>query len=264
MFERMMLALVHAPALLMRSSAGKSATPAVWTTGTGSPGGRSTDQHRVVRRRRVHGRQTMLRWRPTCLWLLIRGLVFGIGLATAACDGPMTTDSVNGLATSPSPLGPLPAGGSSAGSSNMLARELVSFPLLKGMFTITTQAGAQLVGTYVGEMIDPIHGRTSMTLQLTFTDGTGEFDGASGTLEAKGSVDTDDGTFVLSSFQGVVSTTAAPSGVMFRATVSGTSSLSCSAAGRIVLTLRGQGTGARAGRVDAELSGEIGNTECVD
>jgi hypothetical protein len=174
----------------------------------------------------------------------------------------MTTDSVNALATSPSTS--LPAAGFSAGSSNVLARERVSFPLLNGTFTITTQGGAQLIGTYVGEMIAPIHGRTSVTLQLTVTDGTGEFDSASGALEAKGSVDADDGTFVLSSSPGVLSTTAEPSGVTFRATVSGTSSLSCSAAGRIVLTLRGQGTGARAGRIDAELSSEIGNTGCVD
>ena len=204
----------------------------------------------------------MTRWRPTCLRLLIRGLVFGIGLAAAACDGPMTTDSVNALPTSPSTF--LPAAGISAGSSNVLAREGVSFPLLNGMFTITTQGGAQLIGTYVGEIIAPIHGRTSVTLQLTVTDGTGEFDGASGSLEAKGSVDlADDGTFVLSSLRGVLPTTAEPSGIMFRTTVSGTTSLSCSSAGRIILTLRGQGTGGRVGRFDAELSGEIGNTGCV-
>jgi hypothetical protein len=206
----------------------------------------------------------MLR-RRVCLPIPHGVLVVVIGLAAAACDGPVTTDSVKASPTSPSGLGALPADSWIVRSSDLSLRERLSFPLLNGMFTITTRTGDRLTGTYVGEVTAPIPGRPTAMLTLEVTGGTGVFEGATGTLDAEGSgAFVGEGQFVLSSLHGVLSTTAEPAGFVFRATVVGTSALSCSAADRILLTLRGRATVARVGHVDVELSSEIGNTECFN
>ncbi len=192
-------------------------------------------------------------------------LVIAISLAAAAaCGGPGTTDSVNALPNSPSAVAPIPNAVLTGGSLEISVRAQSSFPLLNGTFVITTRSGDQLTASYVGAVTAPIAGRPTVTLEFVITGGSGVFQGASGTLQGKGSgAFTGAGDFVLPSVTGVLFTTANPAGSLFRATVVGTSALSCSAAHRMLLTLRGQGTVAGVGRVDAELIGEIGNTGCI-
>ena len=191
-------------------------------------------------------------------------LVIAISLAgAAACDGPVTTDSVNALPSSPSTLAPVRNAVLLGDSSEISIQAPSSFPLLNGTFVIATGSGDQLTASFVGAVTAPIPGRPTVTLNFVITGGSGVFQGASGTLQGEGSgAFTSEGDFVLHSVTGVLVTTADPAGSLFRATVVGTSALSCSAAHRILLTLRGQGTVAMVGRVVVEFIAEIGNTGC--
>ena len=191
--------------------------------------------------------------------------VWAASLVAMSCSGPTPRSSEQVLPTTPSPLvtGPVAAG--TDRSLPASAREAALFPFLNGTFVITTEAGDRLTGISSGHLAVPIPGRSTISVGLLATGGTGIFRGASGVVTGDGGGEFEVGNerhVVVSSITGVLQTAAVPAGFRFHITIEGTSILSCGRVTRIQLTIRGEGTIATVGRATALLTTELDNTYC--
>jgi hypothetical protein len=156
--------------------------------------------------------------------------------------------------------GTLQVDGESAGRDDPRARRN-TFELIDGTFTIAFAGGGSLIGTYTGTATSSLLGQTSAKLTFQVTGGTGTFADAGGQLQGSGT-----GAFIAEggfslSIRGKVGVpgTRHPTNVSVKAR--GTTTLSCSPAKRIAVTLNGEGTG-KSGSVMVLLKSEVTNTGC--
>ena len=186
-----------------------------------------------------------------------------VGLTASACGGALTEEgSASALFTTPTAAST--AAGVAESPSRTLAREVTTYTLVNGTFSIMTDHG-QVTGIYSGVVAVPTSGRPMVTMTLTITGGTKTFAGATGTLigDGKGAF-LSEGSFVLS-LEGVVRTSAVPSGTTLRTTMKGTATLAEACRNdRILSRLRGDGTIPTVGRARVELESEIVETECFE
>jgi hypothetical protein len=187
-----------------------------------------------------------------------------VGLSTAACSGTIPHHGTSALLTTPSPSTVAEGAGLAGATSAALGRDGVSFTLVNGTFTLTSE-DSELTGTYGGVVTAPTEGQSKVEMSLVVTGGSDSFAGATGTLvgDGRGAILVD-GRFVLS-LSGLVETAEEPSGFKFHATVAGTATLpfACSANGRRISRLEGEGTMATVGKVQTELESEILETDCL-
>jgi len=196
-----------------------------------------------------------------------RGMsVWAASLIAISCSGPAPLASDETLPTAPSPS---VTGMAAAGTDRSLPaspHEETLFSFVDGTFVITTDAGDSLTGLYFGHLAIPIPGRSTISIGLLATGGSGVFRGASGVITGDGGGEFEfgkEGHVVVSSATGILQTAAAPAGFKFQITIGGTSVLSCSASSRTQLTIRGDGSIATVGRARVLLTSEISNTFCV-
>ena len=141
-------------------------------------------------------------------------------------------------------------------------RDVLTFPLVNGSFTLTLSGSdgsvGTVTGTYSGEAVVPVPGtaRATLELHITQTSGLGSTITA---IEAEGTGSfVDEGNFALSLLL-TSSLTKSP----LRLTVRGTSRLSCSASDRILVTLHGTDSARGFLEITADLQHEVEQTECV-
>jgi hypothetical protein len=113
-------------------------------------------------------------------------------------------------------------------------------------------------GGYTGTAVVPSSGRASATLEMNVRRATGVASDVT-TLAADGSgvAFVGEGDFTLSL---KLSSEEATITIKLR----GTSTISCSAQQRIVITMRGTGSAPKLGDVEIELEHEVGNTFCFE
>ena len=193
-----------------------------------------------------------------------RALCVWAGLLTMSCSGHAEAPWSEALPTSPSAPASVNPGDidrslpAAAGSATL-------FAFTNGTFVLTTAAGDTLTGLSFGHLAFPAMGRTTISVELFATSGSGMFQGASGIVTGDGGGQFEFGKaghVVLSSLDGVVQTTAQPNGLRFHGTLGGTSELSCSASARTQLIIRGDGSVATIGRTTMLLTTELENTNC--
>jgi hypothetical protein len=179
-----------------------------------------------------------------------------VTITAAACGHPSpaapdaAASSKDAAPAAPSALAAAKKPGSPGGSTAM-------FPLEAGTFTIANRKGASISGVYSGETNEG-GGVSVTTLRLEVQKGTGNFAGASGVLEGKGTgAFTGEGGFALD-----VAGTLATDGKKrskFNATLHGDSRIGCDA-GRIVITLHADGPdGVRSA---GDMRHEVANAGC--
>jgi hypothetical protein len=180
---------------------------------------------------------------------------------SAACGGTASHEGTSAWPTTPSPA--ISAGPAAEETSRASVRDVVTFTLDNGAFRFMSQNG-ELTGIYRGFATAPTSGRPRVTMTLEVTGGSRALAGATGTLvgDGGGAVVTD-GDFVLS-VEGVLYTATAPSGLRFRTTVVGktTLPLTCSHRNRRISRLHGEGTIPTVGRAQVELESEIVEAHC--
>jgi hypothetical protein len=185
---------------------------------------------------------------PTLFLAIASGLVITVA-AGCSRSAPLSPDPVIGGAGADASASASPLGGG----------QTAQFPILEGAFTITEESGATLTGTYTGTASS--NGRKA-TLTVQVTGGTGAFQGATGALDGRGSgAFVGEGAFSLS-LSGTISTNAS-SRAQFRTSLDGTSSVSCSATGHIVVEQVAGGSGVKTGQLSAILRHEVGNAGCA-
>ncbi len=187
------------------------------------------------------------------------------GLTSGCRDGlPATPDRVDlssGASNNqPTATGARQAAGKSPGQDHPQARSN-TFELIDGTFTIAFADGGSLVGTYTGTAISNLLGQTSAKLALQVTGGTGEFTDAAGELRGSGrGAFIAEGGFSLT-VHGKVRVPGERHPTNVRVNARGTTTLSCSPARLIAVTLQGEGIGKR-GAVTVLLKSEVTNTGC--
>jgi hypothetical protein len=145
--------------------------------------------------------------------------------------------------------------------ASLNARSFDTFGLEAGVFTLTFSEG-QITGTYDGQAAVPSSGRANAVLDLEVTNGTGVFQGATGSLTGAGTgAFTGQGDFSLS-LDGLVSTTAQPGGFSLRLKIRG-SSVVAGVSQRIRPSLVGNGQAGRFGDLTGALSHDVGNAGCT-
>jgi len=190
--------------------------------------------------------------------------VLAATLVTMSCSGP--TPSEQAISIAPSPSVTAPAAADTDRSLPASPRDATTFPLENGTFVIRTAAGDSLTGIALGNLAIPVPGRSTISVGLLATGGSGIFSGASGILTGDGGGTFEvgnEGKITVSSATGVLQTNAQPAGFKFGITIGGTALLSCSASAKIQLTIRGEGSIASVGRASVLLISELGNTSCV-
>lgn len=176
-------------------------------------------------------------------------LVVVCGILAAACS-----DSPPLASTGPSPVAP----GTLETSTSL---EVAAFPLMSGSFAISNRTGDGFSGSYSGNAISNGALQTaSVTLQVS--RGSGAFAGATGqlVLDLSGAL-TGEGAFALSGAGELTLASGRRADVAL--SLRGTSTAGCSASQRILIAQSAVGTLRYAGRVDAQLTHEVGNTGCT-
>jgi hypothetical protein len=175
----------------------------------------------------------------------------------AACSSPLTPTDLTSIAERQST-----ASSSSDAPLASNRRTVASYPLENGVFTITFRTAdgtsGTISGTYTGQAVVGMSGNTAASLDFHISQTTGAGSLITG-LDGGGSgAFGEAGDFTLALRVASSSKVLDGSKVMFR----GTTQLSCSAAGRIIATLRGTTSTARFAEIAIELQHEIGNAGC--
>ncbi len=176
-------------------------------------------------------------------------LVVLCGILAAACS-----DSPPLASTAPAPVSP----GTRETSTSL---DVATFPLVNGSFAIANRTGDGFSGSYSGTATSNGALQTaSVTVQVS--GGSGAFAGATGqlVLDASGAL-TGEGPFALSG--GGELTLANGRRTDVALSLRGASNSGCSTSQRILITQSAVGTLRHAGRVDAQLTHEVGNTGCT-
>jgi hypothetical protein len=181
--------------------------------------------------------------------------LIALAIMTSSCSDPLTRDAVS-PATFPSEITVIRA----IAESTTTQRQGATFPLLDGAFKLTVRGGSTnaggIIGPYSGTAEVAVPGRASATLEIRVQRATGVASEVTAVAaEGTGAAFVGEGDFTLSlklsTKNGATSTK-----------VRGTSTISCSAAQRILVTMRGTGSAPRLGDIEVELRHEVGNTIC--
>jgi hypothetical protein len=132
--------------------------------------------------------------------------------------------------------------------------------LSNGSFTVTASDGS-FSGVYTGIASVSLLGRSTASLDLEVTSGTGGFSGAQGSLSGAGTgVFSGEGSFSLG-LDGFIATEA-DRRFHVKVDVTGTSSVSSCSSQGLSLTLQGDGVAAKIGSVQTLFRHLVGNTGC--
>jgi len=137
---------------------------------------------------------------------------------------------------------------------------VTGFQLLSGTFTIVSDSGDSVSGTYTGTSFVSTGNPEVASLTMKITGGGGMYAGATGDLTGTGiGVFTGEGSFALD-IKG--DATVGGKHLPLRIGLTGSSAVSCSAASRIAVTMSATGSMKRKGDVHATLSHEVGQSGC--
>jgi hypothetical protein len=144
-----------------------------------------------------------------------------------------------------------------------MSRVVTTFPLLNGSFTLRLRAAGgsagTIKGTYTGQAVASVPGNTNATLDLHISETSGVGSTITG-LQADGTgAFVGEGDFTLS-LALASPATKSPDGS--RATLRGTSRLSCSASHLIVVTQHGTDSAPKFLEITIDLQHEVGLTGC--
>jgi hypothetical protein len=136
-----------------------------------------------------------------------------------------------------------------------------TFALSNGSFTVITANGDYFGGNYTGlatvSVSSPV--RSTASLDLTVSTGTGAYAGAHGSLSGVGTgAFIGEGTNALG-LDGYIATDS-DRHFHVKVDVTGTSSASCTTP--IIVTLNGNGVAAKVGNVQTAFTHQVGNTGC--
>lgn len=142
-------------------------------------------------------------------------------------------------------------------------RVVNSFSLLNGSFTLTLRAAdgtaGTVTGTYTGQAVAAVPGQTTAALTLNITGRTGVGSIVSG-IQAEGTgAFIGEGNFSLS-LALALATTKSPD--TSRATLRGTSQVSCSASHQILVTQHGTDATPKFLEITIDLRHEVGQAGC--
>jgi hypothetical protein len=196
-------------------------------------------------------------------YLATRGRVvifIGLAFVAPACTGsPIAPDALAQVPHAPS---------GSALASNPMAlvtpnRVVTTFPLLNGSFSLTLRAADEtagtIKGTYTGEAVASVPGNTNAALDLHISETSGVGSTITG-LQADGTgAFVGEGDFTLS-LALASPATKSPDGP--RATLRGTSRISCSASHLIVVTQHGTDSTPKFLEITIDLQHQVGHTGC--
>ena len=181
----------------------------------------------------------------------------------AFCVGVLAVSSC-GRTSSVSPTAPSLASDDSRRAPKGLtatSQNALSFTLLAGSVVIENAKGDRIVGTYSGTTILATGGAQTSSLTLQVSDGSGPFRSASGTIAIEGvGAFADEGQFALEGRGELTLAGGRRAAVVFN--LRGLSRATCSSSARVAITQTADGTMARAGRVTATLSHEVGESSC--
>jgi hypothetical protein len=175
-----------------------------------------------------------------------------------ACSSPLTPTALTSIAER--------QGAASSASDAPLAsnrRTAASYPLENGVFTITFQTadgtGGTTSGTYTGQAVVGMSGNTAASLDFHISQTTGAGSLITGLDGGGAGAFGEGGDFTLT-----LRVSSSSSRVLdgSKVMLKGTTQLSCSAAGRIIATLRATTSTARFADITIELQHEIGNAGC--
>lgn len=175
----------------------------------------------------------------------------------SACSEPLAPGTI-GPSTFPSQV---PSSGPA--QSVETQRQNATFSLVNGSLrTVFTQGGSTvgtINGTYSGSSSNPIPGRATATLgNIQIRQATGVVSGVT-TVKAEGS-----GAFVDEGEFALTLSLLTSEGRTMVVKVRGTSALSCTAEGRIRVTMRGTGSDPRLGNVAVVLQHEVAESTCFE
>ena len=198
--------------------------------------------------------------------LALATLTLLCGPATAACtgSGPTAPDSIDlGVVSSTARSAPNVPG---PDAFNLTAESspdvrLPTTTIVGGTLRLTAANGDVLTATYTGQVT--ITARSSdASLDLQVTGGSGQFQGATGTLRGDGTgAFAGEGTFSLV-LKGSLNLTGKPGASNFRAHVLGAAFVSCLDE-RIWVALEGDGNSNRSGNVTATFRHQVTNSFCA-
>jgi hypothetical protein len=196
------------------------------------------------------------------LALAVITLLCGLGDAGCASDVlPTSPDSIRSGALSADDAQGSVQLGEPSGSSRTGAQPSDNFDLVGGIFRVTTVNGDQLTGTYSGQATVSASRLATALLELRVVEGSGVFQGASGTLRGVGTGEfTGEGAFSLS-LKGSLSLAAKPGASRFQTNIVGVASIAC-VSGQTYITLQSDATSNRFGRVSEVLSHQVANAGC--
>lgn len=141
------------------------------------------------------------------------------------------------------------------------SQDALSYPLLGGSVVIENAKGHRIAGTYSGTTVFATGGGQASSLTLQVSDGSGPFRSASGTIAIQGvGAFADEGKFSLEGRGELTLAGGRRAAVVFN--LRGLSRATCGSSQRVAITQTADGTMARAGRVTATLTHEVGNTSC--
>ena len=178
-----------------------------------------------------------------------------------ACEQPVGSPGAM-FPTFPSDLGTPRAALEDASAFRVIG----TFPLLNGMFTVQISQNGSVTGTitgrYTGVASASSSGRATATLEPEVRRLTGAAGGLVD-LEAEGTgAFLGEGEFTLT-LRLAGSFPDQPNASNIQVKISGTSAISCSDAGTIVVTMTGTGSSARLGDLRVELRHELGSAGCA-
>ena len=181
----------------------------------------------------------------------------------AFCLGVLAVSSC-GRASSVSPTSPSLATSDNSRVRSKFAptsQDALSYPLLGGSVVIENAKGHRIAGTYSGTTVFATGGGQASSLTLQVSDGSGPFRSASGTIAIQGvGAFADEGKFSLEGRGELTLAGGRRAAIVF--SLHGVSMATCGSSARVAITQTADGTMARAGRVTATLTHEVGNTSC--
>ena len=181
-------------------------------------------------------------------------LVFGLA-AVMGCGrtSPVSPTSAAASVSQPGVIGP-------ASASPAMTIRATGFPIVSGTFTIASDSGDSVTGTYTGTSFVSASAPERALLTLQISGGTGTYAGASGSMGASGvGAFTGEGAFTAD-----IKGDALVSGkhLPLRIALAGTSSVSCSANSEIVISQTATGSMKKTGDVHATLMHVVGQAGC--
>lgn len=183
-------------------------------------------------------------------------LVIGLG-AVMGCGRTSPVSPTSAAASVSQPVviaGPAPATGGA------MTRRATGFPIVSGTFTIASDSGDGLTGTYTGTSFVSAGAPERALLNLQISGGTGAYAGASGSMGATG----------VGAFTGEGPLTVDLKGdalvhgkhLPLRIGLVGTSSVSCSSSSEVVVTQTATGSMKKTGDVHATFRHVVGQAGC--